>query len=150
MPDTAKEAGLADIRLAQDKDLPVLLQQQAARKSPYPSDDSVRRWVAGSHFSVATDEEQIVGWLALEYTFFERGFVAMLWVAEFHRRRGIGSTLLEHARAICETDQLWTSTNQSNLPMRALLRKQGWKFSGTLEHLDPGDPELFYVRTAGN
>ena len=30
--------------------------------------------------------------------------------------------------------------------MRALLDKLGWNLSGTVDDLDPGDPELFYSR----
>lgn len=44
----------------------------------------------------------------------------------------------------CATPKLFTSTNVSNLPMQALLRKLGYHESGIIFNLDPGDPELVY------
>ena len=36
------------------------------------------------------------------------------------------------------------STNRSNIPMRDLLVKEGWQFSGELVGLDPDDPEMIF------
>ena len=41
---------------------------------------------------------------------------------------------------------MFTSTHASNLPMQALLAKSGFEPSGIIHNLDPGDPELVYVR----
>lgn len=48
----------------------------------------------------------------------------------------------------CPQPKLFTSTNRSNLPMRALLLKAGFIESGYIENLDENDPELvfFYPR----
>jgi L-asparagine transporter-like permease len=53
---------------------------------------------------------------------------------------------LEHR---CATPKLFTSTNVSNLPMQALLATSGFVLSGIVHNLDPGDPELVYVRFLG-
>ncbi len=42
--------------------------------------------------------------------------------------------------------RVWTSTNESNAPMRALLGSAGFVESGRVDNLDPGDPELIFVR----
>lgn len=34
---------------------------------------------------------------------------------------------------------MFTSTNESNLPMQAVLNSEGWVFSGKLVGLDDGD-----------
>ena len=47
-------------------------------------------------------------------------------------------------------DRVFVSTNESNQPMRTLLVGRGYKVSGIIEDLDPGDPELFFVRFAGD
>ena len=104
--------------------------------------DSVRR---GNAF-VAVAAGEIAGYVVLDRSFFGRGFVSMLIVHTDHRRRGVGSALIRHAEARCETDRLFTSTNQSNLPMQALLVKLGYSRSGAVDDLDPGDPELFYSK----
>jgi hypothetical protein len=41
---------------------------------------------------------------------------------------------------------VFTSTNRSNTPMRTLLDRDGWSFSGELSGLDDGDPELVFWR----
>ena len=43
-------------------------------------------------------------------------------------------------------EKLWTSTNQSNAPMCALLSRLGFILSGQIDNLDDGDPELVFVR----
>ncbi len=98
---------------------------------------------------VAEQGGGIVGYAALEYSFFENGFISFLYIAEPERRRGIGRALLEGLRERCTTRKLFTSTNQSNEPMQALLESLGFQQSGVIENLDPGDPELFYFFDRG-
>jgi len=42
--------------------------------------------------------------------------------------------------------QIFTSTNQSNLPMQILLQRRGYLSAGVVLHLDPDDPELIFVK----
>ena len=56
---------------------------------------------------------------------------------------------MESLAARCKTDKLFTSTNQSNEPMQQLLTRLGYKPSGVIYNVDPGDPELVYFRHAG-
>ncbi len=90
--------------------------------------------------------EQIVGYAVLEYSFYEMGFVSMLYVHSDWQRHGIGTELLKHLESICQTDRLFTSTNLSNVHMQSLLAKLGYKLSGVIHDLDEGDPELVYVK----
>ena len=93
---------------------------------------------------VAERAGRIVAYGVLEYTFFDNGFVSMIYVAVPERRQGIGRGLLEALAKRCTTPKLFTSTNQSNEPMQQLLRLLGYVPSGVVENLDPGDPELLY------
>lgn len=93
---------------------------------------------------VADQDGSVVGYAVLEYTFFDQGFVSMLYVAETARRRGVGRTLMRELEARCRTLKLFTSTNESNSPMQALLASLGYTPSGVIHNLDPGDPELVY------
>jgi GNAT superfamily N-acetyltransferase len=94
---------------------------------------------------IATADGRVVGYAAMDYGFFDRGFVEYLVVRPDLRRRGIGLALMSAARRTCATPQLFTSTNASNVPMRELLKKLGFRPCGRVEELDPGDPELFFV-----
>jgi ribosomal protein S18 acetylase RimI-like enzyme len=79
--------------------------------------------------------------------FFGRDFVELLVVDAAHRRSGIGRALLRHALDTAFSTRVFTSTNVSNTPMRALLRAEDWTLSGQLDGLDADDPELFFYKT---
>ncbi len=91
-------------------------------------------------------DTQVLGYGVLEYTFFENGFVSMLYVHPNYRKRSVGIRLMQHLEAMCRTSKLFTSTNLSNLPMQSLLAKLGYRLSGVIHNLDEGDPELVYVK----
>ncbi len=78
--------------------------------------------------------------------FFDRPFVDLLVVADEARRLGVGTALMAACEDQHDDDRLFTSTNESNQPMRALLAKAGYRVSGVIENLDPGDPELVFVK----
>ncbi|MEO0538880.1 MAG: GNAT family N-acetyltransferase [Cyanobacteria bacterium P01_A01_bin.123] len=73
--------------------------------------------------SVAVLDGQVVGYAVLEYSFFAQGFMAMLYIHPEHRRKGIGSEIVRYVESICKTEKLFTSTNESNLLMQALMAK---------------------------
>jgi GNAT superfamily N-acetyltransferase len=81
--------------------------------------------------------------------FFGRDFVDLLVVDPASRRAGVGTALLRYALDTALSDRVFTSTNASNGPMQALLRAGQWSFSGQLEGLDEGDPELFFYKARG-
>jgi ribosomal protein S18 acetylase RimI-like enzyme len=89
---------------------------------------------------------QIAGYGVMDYSFFENGFVSMLYVGPAHRRQGAARQLLQHLAGVCRTPKLFTSTNLSNQPMQALLAKADYRLSGVIHDLDENDPELVYVK----
>jgi ribosomal protein S18 acetylase RimI-like enzyme len=109
----------------------------------------IRRSVGEGIAFVAVSDDQVVGYAVLERSFFGRDFIAMLYVHPDHRRSGIGSALVRHVEGLCESERVFTSTNESNLPMQLLLQKLGYRRSGKVDDLDPGDPELIYSRELG-
>lgn len=86
------------------------------------------------------------GYAIVSRRFFSRPFIELLAVAPDFRRAGVAGALLEAGAAAFDGETLFTSTNQSNEPMQALLARTGFEPSGVIENLDRGDPELVYVR----
>ena len=92
-------------------------------------------------------EGRVSGYAVIRsHSFFGRDFVELLAVAASERRHGVGSHLLQQAVALSSSSRIFTSTNRSNIQMVGMLEKEGWKFSGQLEGIDEGDPELVYYK----
>ena len=95
---------------------------------------------------VAEVDVKVVGYTVLDYTFYSNGMINMLYVHPDCRRQGVGTELIKHVESICMTEKLFTSTNQSNLPMQGLMNKMGYVQSGYINNLDEGDPEIIYFK----
>jgi ribosomal protein S18 acetylase RimI-like enzyme len=92
-------------------------------------------------------EDQLLGFAVVrKRSFFGRDFVELLTVTESSRRRGVGSNLLEEVVKRSSSVRIFTSTNQSNSEMIGLLEKTSWQFSGQLQGIDEGDPELIFFK----
>jgi ribosomal protein S18 acetylase RimI-like enzyme len=92
------------------------------------------------------EDGTVIGLGVLEYTFFEWGFISLVYVSPFARRTGAGEMLLRYLVSICKTRKLFSSTNRSNGPMQALFTKVGFELSGVIHNLDPNDPEIVYYK----
>jgi|SRR5580658_4065724 GNAT superfamily N-acetyltransferase len=87
-----------------------------------------------------------LGFAIVSRHFYGFPFVDLLVVAEAARRHGVGLALMAQCEADHDADRIFTSTNESNASMRRLLAKADWSVSGVVENLDPGDPELVFVK----
>lgn len=106
----------------------------------------IERSIGAGNCFVIEAQHHVVGYAVLEYSFYEQGFVSMLYIHPEYRRQGAGMMLMRHLESACQTSKLFTSTNLSNLPMQSLLTKLGYILSGVIHHLDEDDPELVYVK----
>jgi ribosomal protein S18 acetylase RimI-like enzyme len=113
-------------------------------KRPFILDSFGRRSVV-----VACAGGHIVGYIIWDRAFFGRPFVWLLGVGPGCRRRGIASGLLHAFAEAYPGEGLFTSTNESNHAMQAVLSRSAFVPSGRVENLDPGDPELFYFKPPG-
>ena len=135
------------VRQALTDDLPAFLALDPLAQAPASGRAAfIRRVVAEGACRVAVVDGHVMGYGVLEYTFYECGFISMLYIQSGYRRRGVGQALMEGLEKACTTPKLFTSTNLSNLPMQALLAKQGYRLSGVIHNLDEGDPELVYFK----
>lgn len=132
----ATDSDLADIAL-----IDAIVEVEADRRAIVLQAIAQRTcWVAGH-------DDAAQGYLTLlPRHFFGRDFVALVIVHESVRRQGLASALFSVAEASAKTDQLFTSTNQSNLPMQSFLEMRDYMNAGVVSHLDPGDPEIVFVK----
>jgi GNAT superfamily N-acetyltransferase len=108
------------------------------------------RCVAFGECHVRLAGENVTGFVVRRPAlFFGLDFIELLVVDPALRRAGIGRALLRYALETAQSGRVFTSTNVSNGPMRALLHAEQWTFSGQLDGLDEGDPELFFYQTRG-
>ncbi|MEA4890372.1 MAG: GNAT family N-acetyltransferase [Clostridiaceae bacterium] len=133
------------IKIAVESDLPCVL-----HVDPFQRMDFIARAIKHGDCYIALSDDVIKAFAVMDYSFFDNAFIELLMVAEKDRRCGFGSALLNYLFAVCKTQKLFTSTNQSNLPMQNLLHKTGFTYCGKVDALDEGDPELFYIRMKEN
>ncbi|HYL59015.1 MAG TPA: GNAT family N-acetyltransferase [Candidatus Acidoferrales bacterium] len=106
----------------------------------------IAKALAQARIAVARVDGQVRGFVISEDSFFGHGFVALLIVHPDFRRRGLATALMRAAELDCQTEKIFTSTNQSNIPMQQLCARIGYVKSGYIENLDEGDPELIYMK----
>ena len=102
--------------------------------------------LAQGRIAVAGVDDAIRGFVIFDESFFDQFFVRLLIVHPDFRRRGLATALMRAAELDCQTGKLFTSTNQSNIPMQRLCDRLGFVKSGYVENLDEGDPEIIYVK----
>lgn len=137
---TIRMAGADDVEIA-------LAMDPAAATSPHRA-AWLPRAFAGEHGRVARlallDGEPagfaVVGW------FFSNPFLDLIVTDARRLRQGVASALLDEIERAHAAQKLFVSTNVSNAIMRKLLPARGYLPAGHVDHLDPGDPELFFVR----
>lgn len=95
---------------------------------------------------VAEIGEVAVGFAVFAPVFFAQWFIELLIVHPDFRRCGVASVLIHHCETLCPTEKVFTSTNESNMPMQRVLDACGYMHSGTVENLDEGDRELIYLK----
>ncbi len=134
-----------EIRLAIEADLEGIFQVDPTAQREKHRKEIIRRAVENGACHIAAGDN-INGYAILEYTFFEMGFVSLLVIHPDRWRAGLGTGLMLHLESICKTGKIFTSTNQSNLPMQALLSKLGYERAGIIHGLDEGDSELIFKK----
>ena len=137
---------MTEIDLATDRDLPTLMAVEREGREVAGREAFIRTAVGEGRCLLARDGGTVTGFVVHDRSLFDQPFVALLRVGQAYRRRGIGTDLMRAVIARTPGDRLFTSTNDSNIPMRQLLGRIGFVSSGYIENLDPDDPELIYIR----
>jgi len=109
--------------------------------------DYISRAIQGSHgrdVRVLIMDEELVGF-AVMGEFFGHPFLELIGVSSRHRRLGVASAILTNIEIGFEGDRMFVSANETNITIRDLLVARGYRVTGMVENLDPGDPEIFFV-----
>jgi GNAT superfamily N-acetyltransferase len=136
---------MLEIRVASKNDLPSL---SVFKPLVHEVADAARleQLIDSGDFFIALFEDQIVGLVARDQSFFDQDFIPKLFVLDSFRKHGIGQALMNAMARACRTDKIFSSTNLSNAPMLKMFRKLEWTYAGTIDHIDAGDPEVFFVK----
>ncbi len=106
----------------------------------------IDQWLQEDKVIVAQIEEKIVGYGVFNHAFFHQSQVDMLMIHVDYRGRGIGEYILRALEKLCDTPKFYVTTNLSNTKMQSLLTRVGFRLGGYIHELDPGDPELVFVK----
>lgn len=133
------------IRLATASDLPLVLATDHMRADPERR-EFLRTAIELNRCWLVEASGECAGYVVADETFFGNPFIALVMVSPTFRRGGVATALMRHVESLFSGRKLFTSTNQSNAPMQALLQRLGYVRSGVIENLDEGDPELVYFK----
>jgi GNAT superfamily N-acetyltransferase len=134
------------IREASPSDIDEFLEfDEIARDDPHRA-RFLRSAIENGNCLVAERGGRTLGYAVLDYSFYGQGFIPLVYVRPDSRRHGVGSVLIRGLEARCVTRKLFTSTNDSNAPMKALLLQLDFGPSGIIHNLDTGDPEIVYFK----
>jgi ribosomal protein S18 acetylase RimI-like enzyme len=136
------------VRSAQHVDRAELVALDSVAASDPFRVDAIDQWLKHSEVFVADTGGPVVGYAVLgRRRFFGYDMLEMLMVATQHRRQGIAGALLRHLEQLAQTKKFFVTTNLSNQTMQGLLRKLEYTACGFIDQLDPGDPEIVFVKT---
>ncbi len=108
--------------------------------------DFIDHWLQHDKVLVAEFDDAIVGYGVFNHAFFHQGQVDMLMLHADYRGRRIGEAIMKALEKLCDTPKFFVTTNMSNSRMLKLLSRMGYRPGGYIHELDPGDPELIFVK----
>ena len=127
-------------------DISTLIEIDQIARSSSERRDFIRDAVKNGRAWVVEISDDIIGYGVISHGFFGRSFIDLIYIAESLRSSGYGSKLLVFLEGKSKSKDLFTSTNESNSHIQHVLEKLGYERSGVIHNLDPGDPEIVYVK----
>jgi GNAT superfamily N-acetyltransferase len=134
------------IRPATTADLPALLALDHIAVSEAERRAFIAQAVSEQRAWVVAVAGKVCGYGVIRHDFFGRSFLEMVYIAAEWRSQGLGPALIRFLETHSRSADLFTSTNQSNHHMQHVLAKLGYERSGIIHNLDPGDPEIVYIK----
>jgi len=108
--------------------------------------EMIDAWLQKDFMLVAEIDDRIIGYGVFNHQFFRQSQIDMLMISKEYRGKRIGELLLLSLEKYADTPKMFITTNLSNHSMQKLLLRNGYKPCGYIDELDPGDPELVFVK----
>lgn len=129
----------------------VRLPRRMAVAYPRNVEQLVEHWQRGEAFLVAEVDDQVIGYVdLLANPWQQTGWLANIAVDRVHRRKGVATALVRHARLWAREQELrflQAETTTKNYPALCLYQKLGFQFSGFNDHYYLNqDIALFFVQ----
>lgn len=137
---------LSPIRPATAADLPALVALDHVAASAAERRAFIAGAVAEGRAWVVEVSGQVCGYGVMRHDFYGRSFLELIYIAAERRGQGLGPALIRFLETQSRSADLFTSTNESNRHMQHVLEKLIYERSGIIYNLDPGDPEIVYVK----
>lgn len=104
--------------------------------------------IADDRMLVAEIAGAVVGYASwLPRGFVRRDYIAFIGVDPVFQRRGLGRALLQAVEVTIGPGRVFTSTDENNAAMIALLPIQGWTYAGSVAGANEGDrAEVFFYK----
>ncbi len=134
------------IRQATHDDLVVLHELDHVARTEADRRAAIDVAVAAGRAWVVDIAQCVIGYGIVSHEFFGRSFIDLIYIEQSQRSRGFGPALIRHIEQHARSRDIFTSTNESNQHMRYVLEQLGYEPSGIIYNLDPGDPEIVYVK----
>lgn len=137
-----------EVRLAYSDDLDAALALDPVAETSAGRRDWLSAAFAGRRGRQAwlAELDDVPAGFAVMGEFFSNPFLDLIVTADAFRRRGVASALMATIELMHAGRKIFVSTNRSNTTMQALLTARGYVPAGQVDHLDLGDPELFFVK----
>ncbi|QAV21884.1 GNAT family N-acetyltransferase [Proteus hauseri] len=132
------------IRLATLSELHLISQIDTYAQIHSSRIDEIKTWINENSLYLVVVDTVVVAYGVFHYRFFQCGFIELIMVDENYRSQGLATKLITYFKASSKTAKIFTSTNQSNLKMKAILSRSGFVESGCVDNLDEDDTELIY------
>jgi GNAT superfamily N-acetyltransferase len=136
-------AASIDVRLATPDDLAFV-----SRDGQLPS-ERVARMIADGQVYLATRDAQRAGYARVDYLWSKIPYLALIWVLEDHRRRGVGRTLLaaieRDARGVGH-EFLYSSSQADEPTPQAWHRRMGFIECGFIAGINRGGVDEVFFR----
>lgn len=92
---------------------------------------------------VAVENEQVVGYIVFNHSFFLMPFIQFLCVDSKFRQQGFAGKLLDYVEQASDGEKLFTSTESDNLTMLKVFSKRGYRVSGVIENIQEKSEIVF-------